>query len=72
MSIASREKNWARERDAWWSPEFSDFLWSALAEVRPATILDVGCGIGTFAGRLASRFPCGGRVTGIDIDPARV
>ena len=40
----------------------------AFSNMQPHSILDVGCGGGTFAIRLAKRFPSA-RVTGIDLNP---
>jgi ubiquinone/menaquinone biosynthesis C-methylase UbiE len=59
-------------REAWWSAEFDDFLWSAFPEVRPTRILDVGCGIGTLERHLARRCPPGATIVGVDIDPSRI
>ena len=61
-----------RSREAWWSAEFDDFLWSAFPQASPTRILDVGCGIGTFEQHLASRFAPGTAVAGVDIDERRV
>jgi SAM-dependent methyltransferase len=59
-------------RASWWTAEFDDFLWPSLAAVVPAGILDVGCGIGTFARHLAPRCPPGTVLVGVDVDLGRL
>jgi SAM-dependent methyltransferase len=59
-------------REAWWSTEFDDFLWSAFVQVSSGPILDVGCGIGTLAQRLVSRLPLGAKCVGVDVDLSRL
>ena len=59
-------------REAWWSTEFDDFLWSALVEVSIGPVLDVGCGTGTLAQRLMPRLPPGTKCVGVDVDVSRL
>lgn len=61
-----------RSREAWWTAEFDDFLWSAFSHLGPTRILDVGCGTGTFEQHLARRLAPDAAIVGIDIDARRV
>jgi SAM-dependent methyltransferase len=59
-------------REAWWSADFDDFVASVFVEVSTGPVLDVGCGIGTLAQRLRSRWPPGTKCVGIDVDFSRL
>ncbi len=59
-------------RAVWWSEEFTSVLVRKLAPSADGSILDVGCGTGILAQRLARSVVPLPRLTGIDIDLERL
>jgi ubiquinone/menaquinone biosynthesis C-methylase UbiE len=56
----------------WWDARFSEFLWRHLQQHEGDSILDIGCGIGTFFEQMMTLFRKKSYFIGVDLDYERL